>query len=44
MVNVLPVIDFRGKPFFFDERLGQLRNVYNPHDYVDLDEVIQDDD
>ena len=29
------VID--GKTYFVDERLRQLRNVDNPHDYIDLE-------
>lgn len=37
----LPIYKHEGKTYFFDARLRQLRNVDNPHDYIDLtsDEV-----
>ena len=32
----LPVITLKnGKSYFVDKRLRQLRNVHNPHDYID---------
>ena len=31
----LPVVQFEGKRYYLDLRLRQLRNVENPHDYVD---------
>lgn len=34
----LPVISWRGRRYFVDRRLGELRNVDNPHDRLDLDE------
>ena len=36
MPRRLPVITLKnGKTYFVDERLRQLRNVINPHDYID---------
>lgn len=33
----LPVIALvDGKRYFIDRRLKQLRNVFNPHDYIDF--------
>jgi len=34
----LPVVEYKDKCWFFDERLRQIRNVENPHDYEDLDD------
>jgi len=37
MPRRLPVVTLdNGKTYFIDERLKQLRNVINPHDYIDL--------
>ena len=34
--RMLPTITLdNGKTYFIDERLRQLRNVKNPHDYID---------
>ena len=33
-----PVINWRGRRYFVDSRLGELRNADNPHDRLDLDE------
>ncbi len=38
MVVRLPVVKFRGKRWCLDERLRQLRNVLNPHEWIDLNE------
>jgi len=35
--RMLPTKVIDGKTYFVDERLRQLRNVENPHDYIDLD-------
>ena len=35
----LPIVKMNRKRYFVDERLGQLRNVENPHDIVPLDEA-----
>ena len=35
----LPTVSYRSKTYFFDARLKQLRNVENPHDYLDLNDV-----
>jgi hypothetical protein len=32
----LPVVNLEGKAYFFDPRLSQLRNVSQPHKFVDL--------
>jgi len=37
-VKMLPVLRHEGKLWFLDERLKQLRNVRNPHDYIDLND------
>lgn len=34
--GMLPVVTLdNGKTYFVDDRLKQLRNVLNPHDYID---------
>ncbi len=32
----LPIVTIKGKRYFVDERLKELRNVTNPHERVDL--------
>lgn len=32
----LPIIEFKGKNYFVDSRLNQMRNVDNPHDYLPI--------
>lgn len=39
MVTRLPIVTYERKRWFFDERLRQVRNVKNPHEWIDLDEV-----
>jgi len=39
MVQRLPVVDYKGKKYFRDDRLRQIRNVENPHDYIDFEEM-----
>lgn len=34
--RILPTITLSGKRYFIDERLRQLRNTADPHDFVDL--------
>jgi hypothetical protein len=37
MPRRLPTVTLdNGKTYFIDERLKQLRNVLNPHDYIDF--------
>jgi len=36
--RMLPIITYNRKKWFFDERLKQLRNVKNPHDFTDLND------
>jgi len=38
MVKMLPIVKENDKEYFLDERLKQLRNVKNPHDFIDLNE------
>ena len=38
MVRMLPIVKENDTEYFFDKRLRQLRNIKNPHDYVDLNE------
>ena len=35
----LPIIKIGKKNYFVDERLRQLRNVLNPFDYIEVNEV-----
>ena len=37
-VKMLPVVRYEGKLWFLDERLKQLRNVQNPHDFINLND------
>ena len=32
----LPIIAYKRKRWFLDERLRQIRNIKNPHDFIDL--------
>jgi hypothetical protein len=34
----LPIVAYQGKKWFFDDRLKEIRNVKNPHEWIDLDE------
>jgi len=39
--RMLPKVTLsNGKTYFIDERLRQLRNVQNPHDYIDEDNAL----
>jgi hypothetical protein len=37
-VKMLPVVRYESKLWFLDERLRQLRNVRNPHDFINLND------
>ena len=37
-VKMLPVVRYERKLWFFDEPLRQLRNIRNPHDFIDLNQ------
>jgi len=37
-VKMLPVVRYERKLWFLDERLKQLRNVQNPHDFINLND------
>jgi len=41
MARELPKLTIRGKTYYVDERLMQLRNVKNPHDYIDFWDNVQ---
>lgn len=34
----LPVVEYKGKFYFYDERLMQIRNIKNPYDFIELRE------
>ena len=38
MLNLLKVVKYKNKLYFFDKRLNELRNIYNPHDSIQLNE------
>ncbi len=42
MVTQLPIVEMKGKRFFRDDRLRQFRNVENPHDYIDFDDLLRE--
>jgi len=37
-VKMLPVVRYERKLWFFDKRLRQLRNIHNPHDFINLND------
>jgi hypothetical protein len=39
MIRQLPIIEYKGKKYFRDDRLRQIRNIENPHDYVDFNNI-----
>jgi hypothetical protein len=36
--RMLPIVSYQRKKWFFDRRLRQLRNLRNPHDFIDLND------
>lgn len=42
MVRQLPLVSLNGKKFFRDDRLRQFRNVDNPHEFMDFEDVSDD--
>jgi len=40
--RMLPIVSYQRKKWFFDERLKQLRNIRNPHEWIDLNEFEMD--
>ena len=36
--KMLPVVRYERKLWFFDKRLRQLRNIHNPHDFINLND------
>lgn len=43
MARMLPIYKIKGKHWFRDERLGEYRNVKNPHERMGLDSVFAED-
>jgi hypothetical protein len=41
--KVLPIVRVRDKEFFVDLRLGQFREVHDPHAFIDFDTPEGDD-
>jgi len=39
MIRQLPTIEYKGKKYFRDDRLRQIRNVDNPHDYIEFEDM-----
>ena len=39
MAKQLPIIKYQGKCFFKDDRLQQIREVTNPHNFLSFEEV-----
>lgn len=39
-MSQLPIIKIRGKDYFMDERLGEVRAVDNPHEVLDEHEAM----
>ena len=42
-VKMLPVVRYERKLWFLDEPLRQLRNIRNPHDFMDLNDFEVED-
>ena len=40
MVNALPIIKIAGKEYFLDARLREVRNVNDPCDRIDIEEIL----
>lgn len=37
----LPIVEIDGKEFFKDERLGEYRNIENPHDRITFEDYAE---
>jgi len=37
--RTLPIVEWRGKLYYFDYRLKQLRSVSNPHNFISLTDI-----
>lgn len=35
----LPIIKYHGKKYYRDDRLQQIRNVDNPHDFISFEDL-----
>tara|TARA_Y100000310_G_C19985318_1_gene491655 strand:- start:113 stop:247 length:135 start_codon:yes stop_codon:yes gene_type:complete len=43
---MLPVIKYKGKKYYLDVKLKQIREIDNPHNYIDFnkrEEIIRDE-
>jgi len=43
MVKQLPIYKIKGKFYFRDKRLNEYRNIKNPHDRLNFNDVSLDD-
>lgn len=41
-VRRLPIMVYQGKSYFIDNRLGQIRNIDNPSDYINIKDLPMD--
>ena len=41
-MNCLRIVELDRGKYFLDERLQQLRNIENPHDFVDIKDVLDE--
>lgn len=39
MAKRLAIVEYKGKKYFKDDRLRQIRNVKNPYDFKEFDEI-----
>lgn len=39
MPKILPIYKIKGELYFKDDRLGEYRNISNPHDTLPIDQV-----
>ena len=42
MVTQLPIVRYEQRFWYFDKRLRQVRNVFNPHDFQNLNDFEMD--
>lgn len=38
--RILPIYKIEGKLYFKDDRLGEYRNIHDPHDTLSIDQVV----
>jgi len=42
-MKTLPKVLFKDKWYFVDSRLWQIRNVFNPHEFIDIDDITSEE-